>query len=157
MMTGATARGTRVCWNDDMAVEARPETVFPLLCPVREFEWIPDWKCEMIHSRSGVAEDGCVFQTAFAPDGRMTWVVSRYEPPCCIEFSCLVPDLFVMRLKVRLEPAGAERTSIHWVREFLSLGEAGDRHLAEHKTETQRRELHDRLERLLREHLARQV
>ena len=29
------------------AVEASPEQVFPLLCPVREYDWIAVWQCEM--------------------------------------------------------------------------------------------------------------
>jgi hypothetical protein len=43
--------------------DAPPETVFPLLCPVREAEWVPEWKFKTIYSQSGVAEDGCVFLT----------------------------------------------------------------------------------------------
>jgi hypothetical protein len=35
--------------------DASPEIVFPLLCPVREAEWVPDWKYRMIYSQSGVA------------------------------------------------------------------------------------------------------
>ena len=154
-MTIAIARRERRCWEDRMTMPARPERVFPLLCPVREFDWIPHWTCEMIHSESGVAEDGCVFQTDFPWDGRMTWVVSVYEPPERIEFTCVAPDLMVMRLKIRLEPDGADRTTIHWRREFLSLTEAGDRHLEETKTDAAHGEMMERLERLLREYLVR--
>ena len=35
---------------------ATPERVFPLLCPVREAEWVPDWQYRLIYSESGVAE-----------------------------------------------------------------------------------------------------
>ncbi len=37
---------------------APPEQVFPLLCPVREADWVPDWRYRMIYSRTGVAEEG---------------------------------------------------------------------------------------------------
>ncbi len=37
--------------------------VSPLLCPVREYEWIEPWQCEMLHSDSGFAEKNCVFRT----------------------------------------------------------------------------------------------
>ena len=155
-MTPVTGRRSWLRWEDGMTVPARPERVFPLLCPVREYDWIPTWTCEMIHSVSGVAEDGCVFQTQFPRDGgRMTWVVSVYEPPLRIEFSCVAPERFAMRLKIRLAPAGEERTLIDWRREYLSLSEAGDRHLAEHMTETARREMMESLERFLREYLIR--
>lgn len=68
-----------------MHVDAAPETVFPLLCPVREYDWIEQWQCTMVYTRSGYAEPGCVFQTAFK-DGASgieltdTWVVCRHEP-----------------------------------------------------------------------------
>ncbi len=41
-----------------MKIDACPEVVFPLLSPVREAEWIDGWSCEMIHSESGLAEEG---------------------------------------------------------------------------------------------------
>jgi hypothetical protein len=50
-----------------------PDLVFPLLCPVREYEWLDGWECEMIYSTSGIAEDSCIFKTAHA--GRMIWSV----------------------------------------------------------------------------------
>ena len=42
---------------------ASPERVFPLLCPVREADWIPGWRYKLIYSESGVAELGCIFAT----------------------------------------------------------------------------------------------
>jgi hypothetical protein len=55
------------------------EAVFPLLCPVREYYWIPDWQCELIHTRSGVIEPGCIFRTRQG-DGGVTWYVSEHDP-----------------------------------------------------------------------------
>jgi hypothetical protein len=105
-------------------VSAAPEEVFPLLCPVREYDWIEGWTCRMVHTESGVAEKDCVFRTDF--DGEpMTWVVGRYEPPARIEFTCFVPDLHVMRLAIALS-GGPDRTRLDWTRRWLSLGPAGD-------------------------------
>ena len=39
-----------------MKIDALPATIFPLLCPVREYEWIEPWSCDMVFSESGVAE-----------------------------------------------------------------------------------------------------
>ena len=67
--------------------KAPPERVFPLLCPVREYEWIEPWKCEVLHSDTGFAEKNCIFRTRFpGEDSDETWVVSSYEPPRRIEF-----------------------------------------------------------------------
>jgi len=105
-------------------VPAAPEQVFPLLCPVREYDWIAGWSCRIVHTESGVAEKDCVFRTEF--DGEpMTWVVSRYDPPARIEFTCFVPDLHVMRLEIALA-GGPGGTRLDWTRRWLSLGPAGD-------------------------------
>jgi hypothetical protein len=67
--------------------QATPDKVFPLLCPVREYEWIEPWQCEMLHSDSGVAEKNCVFRTRFPGEtSDDLWVVSNYEPNTRIEF-----------------------------------------------------------------------
>lgn len=132
-------------------VAAPPERVFPLLCPVREYEWISDWSCEMVHTESGVAEPDCVFRTQF--DGEpMTWVVTRYEPPSRIEFTCFVPDRYVMRLEIALA-GDADRTRLDWTRRWLSLGPAGDECLAG-REEDEHLRLMVRLRDALRHHLA---
>jgi hypothetical protein len=115
--------------TDRFDVPARAGEVFPLLCPVLEYKWIPEWRCELLHSVSGVAEEDCVFRTHFPDGDPMTWVVSRYEPPRRIEFSCFVPDLYVMRLKIALaEEKGTTR--LEWTRRWLSLGPRGDQWIA---------------------------
>lgn len=43
-----------------------PDTVFPLLCPVREADWIEGWDPVWVASNSGVAEPDCVFVTQAA-------------------------------------------------------------------------------------------
>lgn len=111
-------------------VPAAPERVFPLLCPVLEYQWIPHWRCDLLHSVSGVAEEDCVFRTASPRDGAMTWVVSRYEPPARIEFTCFVADTCVFRLKIALTAEGAG-TRLDWTRRWLSVGPQGDAWLAD--------------------------
>ncbi len=66
---------------------APPNKVFPLLCPVREYEWIEPWQCEMLKSDSGVAEKHCVFRTRMPGESSDdVWVISHYEPNARIEF-----------------------------------------------------------------------
>ncbi|MCJ8500289.1 hypothetical protein [Desulfatitalea alkaliphila] len=70
-----------------MNLDGGADEIFPLLCPVREYEWIQPWQCEMVYTDSGRAELDCVFKTNFPDDGpEDTWVVSRYEPPKLLEF-----------------------------------------------------------------------
>ncbi len=50
-----------------------PEEVFPLLCPELEKAWLPGWDYRMIHSASGVAERGAVFETPHALGTTRGW------------------------------------------------------------------------------------
>ncbi|MGA2181707.1 MAG: hypothetical protein ABSH47_01635 [Bryobacteraceae bacterium] len=105
-------------------LNAPPEVVFPLLCPVREYEWLEGWTCEMIFSESGVAEENCVFRTKRAPAGLSTWYTTRHEPPARIEFVVVAADV-VTRLSITLERT-AHGTKLHWVRLFTGLTDEGN-------------------------------
>lgn len=78
----------RLVFETTLTFSSTPEEVFPLLCPVREYDWIPDWSCTMIHTISGVAELGCVF----ARERGETWITTRYEPPARIDYTILTPS-----------------------------------------------------------------
>jgi len=111
---------TRTC---TFTLPGTPAQVFPLLCPVREYDWIPTWRAEILHTASGVAEENCVFRTTVHGGATMTWVVNRYEPPTRIEFTCFVPDHYVFRLKIALRavPGGTE---LAWTRYWLATSPA---------------------------------
>lgn len=90
------------------ALAAPPDRVFPLLCPVREYEWIPGWRCELVHSASGLVERGCVFVTEHTPEGRTLWVTSRHDPAArAVEFVRVSGEALVTLMALRLEPDGA--------------------------------------------------
>jgi hypothetical protein len=124
-----TARA-RVQLRAEQRVAAPPEDVFPLLCPVREHAWIPGWSCELVYTASGVAEEGCVFQTDRAADGGVdTWVVSRYEAPRRIAFVRVNP-LRTILYDIQLEPVGEHSTRLVWQQTLTALSDAGDAHVA---------------------------
>ena len=110
-------------------VPAAPAQVFPLLCPVREYQWLAHWRCELLHSASRLAEEDCVFRTDFPDQGPVLWVVSRYEPPARIEFTCFVADSHVQRLKIALTVEG-ETTRLDWTNRWLSVSPRGAAWLA---------------------------
>ena len=68
-----------------------PETLFSLLCPTTEYDWIPNWKCELLHSNSGYAEYNAVFRTEFFGPQEI-WVCTRYEPPAGLAYSRVSDD-----------------------------------------------------------------
>jgi uncharacterized protein YndB with AHSA1/START domain len=133
-------------------VPAPPARVFPLLCPVLEYRWLPHWRCELLHSASGVAEEDCVFRTDFSDVGPMTWVVSRYEPPARIEFTCFAPEIGVHRLKIALTAADGG-TRLDWSRRWLSTGPRGDAWIAAFSDGEETKRM-DNLRRLLSHYLA---
>ena len=108
-------------------VGAGPETVFPLLCPVREYEWIKGWKCSMVYSESGVAENNCIFTTDFPDRGQGTWVVTRYEPEAFrVEYTIFHSDRFMEKIDLSLVENGDGTTSVHWTRTFTGLSPEGN-------------------------------
>ena len=116
---------TRVSRTYVQRLVASPEAVFPLLCPVREAEWIPDWDPLLVVSRSGVAEEDCVFITRSGADDTI-WYVTDYRPKAgFISFVRTTPGLTASRLLIQLAaaPEGSTATITY---AHTSLGERGD-------------------------------
>src|SRR5688572_20275858 len=81
---------------------APPERVFPLLCPVREADWIVGWDPLLVVSDSGVAERDCVFVTAAQPADAV-WYVTRHEPDAgFVEMIKITPQVTACRLSIQL-------------------------------------------------------
>jgi len=55
----------RIVKEGVMQLNAGAKTVFPLLCPVKEDDWIDGWAdvCTIVYTDSGIAEEACVFET----------------------------------------------------------------------------------------------
>jgi hypothetical protein len=120
--------------------------VFPLLCPVREYDWIDGWRCEVLFAESGKAENNCIFVTNFADSGRQVWNVSRYEPNRRIEFVMIGASL-ASRLNIELNESAGE-TTLQWERIFTGLTPEGNRLAALHDQEWTRT-LGDRLHNMM--------
>lgn len=105
-------------------VPAGAGEVFSLLCPVREYDWVPGWSCEVICSKSGIAELGCVFRRDDALAGSGVWVVSRYEPCAAIGFVITYPQSHVERLTITLGEAESG-TRLLWSREYTAWTQRG--------------------------------
>ena len=61
-------------------IHATPEKIFPLLCPVREADWLDGWQYNMIYSKSGLVEEGAVFSTPCEGEEDTVWVVTKHDP-----------------------------------------------------------------------------
>jgi hypothetical protein len=106
---------------------ASPEKVFPLLCPVREGEWVPGWQYRMVYSHSGIAENGCVFITPNEDGSETTWVVTEYDPAAFrIAFAWINPGFVAAQLRIRLCANSPQETAAHISYTYTGLSEKGD-------------------------------
>jgi hypothetical protein len=146
---GFTAlRAVKVCTQHLLAP---PATVFPLLCPAREYDWIEAWKCQMIYSDSGIAEQDCIFSTDFPNEGKDVWVVSVYRPNDEIQF-VRFNGLRAIRYSITLADNGDGTTTAEWKQIITGLNEEGDR-LVEGVTDETYRQKIKGLERELNHYL----
>jgi hypothetical protein len=107
-------------------IAAPPARVFPLLCPVREAEWVDGWEAKIVHSISGLAELGCIFTTSREGEQDTIWTVSRYEPDSgLISFVMVTPGSRVGQLDIEVS-AEAEGSACSVTYTFTSLSEHGD-------------------------------
>lgn len=142
---------TNVLREEIWQMPAAPEKIFPLLCPVLEYDWIPFWRAQLIHSASGIAEKGCIFETRFPGSGRSIWVCTHYAPPARIEYTTFQEDGVLARLEITLR-ATADGTEMRWTRTWHALDERGAAALS-HWDDTPYRAMNQRLQELLRHYL----
>lgn len=108
---------------------AEPSKVFPLLCPVREADWIEGWNPISVATESGVAESDCVFVTSATPNNAI-WYITRHEPDNgFVEMLKITPLVTACKLTIQLRPTavGSEAVITYT---HTSLGPEGDTFVA---------------------------
>ncbi len=119
-------------------IDAPPEDVFPLLCPVREGEWLDGWidEVEMIHSTTGLAEDDCVFRTRVPGRPETVWMITRHDPAArVVDFVRVTAGLVATRLSIGVEGGADGSSSVLITYTFTPLGPAGRAFVAENHSE----------------------
>ena len=115
----------RVTHTYTQRLVAPPAAVFPLLCPVREADWIDGWNPLLVLSHSGRAEPDCVFVTDARPYDAV-WYITRHEPECgFVEMIKVTPDVTVCKLTIRVRATGAG-SEADVTYSHTSLGPQGD-------------------------------
>lgn len=108
---------------------AEPSRVFPLLCPVREADWLDGWDPLVVFSHSGVAEPDCIFVTEARPTNAI-WYITRHEPSSgLVEMIKITPTVTACKLTIQLcaIEGGSEATITYT---HTSLGREGDTFIA---------------------------
>jgi hypothetical protein len=102
-------KNRRVYCTHATEIHAPAGKVFTLLCPVAEYEWIDGWGCNLVFTKSGTNEEGCIFTEGImgpvlaGSPASSTWLTNRYdEENHHIEFVIFVHDKAVVRYDVTL-------------------------------------------------------
>ncbi|MTI67968.1 MAG: hypothetical protein FH753_15390 [Firmicutes bacterium] len=97
--------------------------IFPLLCPVREKEWLQGWDYDMIISDSGFAEKGCVFKTN-NPYGNYHWVITKHDfKNYEIQFVKTIMEKLIVIIDISLKEMSENNTHCYIKYTFIALNE----------------------------------
>lgn len=67
-------------------ISAPAGEILPLLCPVREYDWIKGWKCQLVHCPNGKNEKGVIIYEKMSTPfllrsmrGKTKWITSVFD------------------------------------------------------------------------------
>lgn len=100
--------------------------VFPLLCPVREADWIPDWDPVLVVSDSGFMEKNCLF-IENESGNEAIWVVTRYEKDQLVEMYRVLPGVTVSQFSIKLDKGNENSTNAYISYEHTALSDSGQK------------------------------
>jgi hypothetical protein len=113
--------------TDCQTINASPEVVFPLLCPVREAEWLDGWEYEMIYSKSGLVEEGAVFSTANEGEEDTVWIVTQHDPDKrLVEFTRFTHQSRICVLKIAVRPKDKRSSYVEIGYTYTGISTAGN-------------------------------
>lgn len=108
------------------SINSSPDKVFPLLCPVREKEWVQGWDPELIITKSGFAENDSIFVTKHG-DEKNYWIITRHDPVNYeLEMLIINPEITVGKLEIKLHKDEDEKTKADVSYTYTSLSSEGD-------------------------------
>lgn len=106
-------------------IEALPDVVFPLYCPVREADWLAGWDPIAVYSRSGVVERDCIFVTK-DQNTEAVWVVTLHDPSVFqIEILKVTPGWTLCKLTIQLTSVDGDKTDAQITYCHTAIGPEG--------------------------------
>jgi hypothetical protein len=131
-VSASVVESQRVVRAYRQTIDARPDVVFRLLCPVREVEWLDGFAFTMIYSASGLVEEGAVFSTANPGEEDTVWIVTRHDRAArLVEFARFTPASRTCILRIAVEPCGEAHSHVDVSYEFTSIAHPGNEFLKE--------------------------
>jgi hypothetical protein len=111
-------------------IHADPARVFNLLCPVKEAEWLDGWDYTLLYSKSGLAEEGCVFISRQEGEKDTIWMITRREVQNReIEFVRATPESRIARLTIAVDEKAENRSTVKIAYFITALCEEGNKFL----------------------------
>ena len=126
-----TFKARRILRSETITVQAQPDDVFPLLCPVREAQWLDGWDYTLIYSESGYAEKGCVFISRSPGEQDTIWLITQRDSVArTITFSRITPGSRVAELHIAVQgmPPNSCRVKVSY--EITAITDEGNRYIA---------------------------
>ena len=109
-------------------INAVPDKVFPLLCPVREAEWLEGWQYKMIHSKSGLVEEGAVFSTPGKDEPNTIWIVTKHDSAIYeVEFTRFTHQSRTCVLNINVHPRGEHGSYVYISYTYTGISPSGNR------------------------------
>jgi hypothetical protein len=120
-------RSKRITREYRQTINATPEKVFPLLCPVREAEWLNGWQYSMIYSKSGLVEEGAVFSTPDEGEENTVWIVTKHDSKTYhVEFVRFTHNSRTCLLKIAVKPKDNNSSYVDISYTYTSITSVGN-------------------------------
>ena len=114
----------------EQTIHADPARVFDLLCPVREAEWLDGWDYTLLHSESGLAEEGCVFLSRQEGEKDTIWMITRRDVLNReIDFVRATPESRIARLTIAVHEKATNVSKVMKTYVITALCEEGNKFL----------------------------
>ena len=126
----------RITRNYCQTINSTPDKIFPLICPVREAEWLDGWDYKMIYSKTGYAEEGAVFTTSYEGEEDTIWIITIHDPiNYKVEFVRVTPASRASILSVNIREKDLKSSYVDITYIYTSFTTAGNRFIEEYTEE----------------------
>jgi hypothetical protein len=108
-------------------INSTPDIIFPLLCPVREAEWLDGWGYQMLYSQTGVAELGAVFSTSFEREQDTIWIITKHDAlKHELEFARVTPNSRTSTLTITVRSKDIDSSYVDIAYTYTGITPAGN-------------------------------
>ncbi len=128
-------KSKRIVRSGTCRFNASPECIIPLLCPVREKEWVGGWDYRMIYSDSGLNEKGCTFKNRFFGGEALWTVVSYSKENYEFEAVIFVKNRLVVNFYIKLNKNDGGTTDARITQTFTALSGKGNKFIGNNTEE----------------------